>query len=100
MEHPEQYYVVPKSLDQGSILMGFPRVEILPALCVVGLGFMIDYRMLGLSAGFVIFFLVKYLRRKYGENVFSRVMYSYFSTYRNKNFFKRLPSASIKYWRY
>ncbi|ELI5720906.1 type IV conjugative transfer system protein TraL [Vibrio fluvialis] len=100
MEHPEQYYLVPKSLDQGAILMGFPRVEVLPALAVACIGFLLKHGMLGISVGSVVFFLIKYIRRKYGENVFSRVMYSYFSTYRNSNFFKRLPSASIKYWRY
>lgn len=100
MENPDQYYVVPKSLDKGAILMGFPRVEILPALMIAGTSFMIHHQMIGLSVASVTFFSIKYVRRRYGENVFSRIMYSYLSTNKSNNFFKRLPSSSIKYWRY
>ena len=100
MENPEQYYLIPKSLDQGAILMGFPRVEILPALVCVIVGSGINQLPLGISASVVSFVLIKYLRKRYGNNVFSRFMYTHLSTYRSKNFYKRIPSASIKYWRY
>lgn len=100
MEDPEQYYVISSSLDSEKYFIGFPRIEVLPALVVASAGFLVNLNALGIGLGISLFIVIKYLRRKYGANIFVRVAYSHLTTDRIRLFYKRLPSSSIKYWRY
>lgn len=99
MENPEQYYKIPRGLDQESLMMGYAKIEIIPALVIAGLGFFVGMRLVALGASITLFIVIRYLRRKYGKNVFSRFSYSYLNGNVIK-LFKRLPSSAIKYWRF
>lgn len=99
MEHPEQYYLIPKSLDNGALFMGMPREETLPALLLIALGFIVTHEMMGIELGLGCFFMVRYIKRRFGINVFSRCVYYYFTSDQNRAPFKRLPSAHLRYWR-
>ena len=100
MESPEQYYLIPRSLDNGELFMGLPRAEVLPALVLSGMGFILHHELIAIGLACVVFFCVRYLRSKYGNNLFARLYFYYFSTQGSRSYFKRLPAASIRYWRY
>ncbi|MGF1884081.1 type IV conjugative transfer system protein TraL [Vibrio splendidus] len=98
MEQPEQYYLIPSSLDNGEVLMGLPREESLPAAVIVGLGFMMGHEMIGMVCALICLFAVRYIKGQYGMNVFSSCRYYYTTTPSNKASFKRFPAASLRYW--
>ncbi|MFA0079930.1 type IV conjugative transfer system protein TraL [Vibrio artabrorum] len=98
MEQPEQYYLIPSSLDNGEVFMGLPREESLPAACITALGFMVGHEMVGLAFAIVCLFLVRYIKGQYGMNVFSCCRYYYTTTPKHASSFKRLPAASLRYW--
>lgn len=99
MEHPEQYYLIPKSLDNGRLLMGLPIEEALPALVCLGVGFLIGHEMVGFLLGVFLLFSVRYVKGRYGANVFIRTLYYYFTSSQWRRPFKRLPPAGLRYWR-
>lgn len=100
MEDPKEYYHIIQTLDNDAVIIGFPRVEILPALVIAGAGILLNKAAIGMSVGFVVFIAIKYIRRKYGDNILSRIAFSHFTIKRSRTFFKRIPPYSSRYWRY
>ncbi|ASI93386.1 type IV conjugative transfer system protein TraL [Vibrio mediterranei] len=99
MEHPEQYYLIPASLDNGALFMGLPREESLPTLIIGALGFMVHHELIGTMVAAGCFFTVRYIKGRFGINVFSRCLYYYFTSDQNRYPFKRLPPSHLRYWR-
>ncbi len=99
MEPPEQYYLIPASLDNGALFMGLPRAQSLPALIFIALGFIVKHEVIGIALGLGCFFVVRYITSRFGANVFSRCLYYYFTSDQNRYPFKRLPASHLRYWR-
>ncbi len=100
MENPEQYFLIPKSLDSEAITMGFARIEIIPPLIIGGCCIIVNHQILGISVGAVLFFIIRYFRNRYGANIFNRITYSYLTVRKVKHYYRRIPSYTTRYWRF
>ncbi|WP_423252438.1 type IV conjugative transfer system protein TraL [Vibrio vulnificus] len=49
MEDPHQFFSIPKHMNKGRRLLGFPADEIAPALIIFGLSFWLKHEMIGLA---------------------------------------------------
>lgn len=98
MDNQRLFYAIPKHLNKGKRLIGFPRDEVLPAAIMFALFFVAKKYIIGLILGGVWFMGLRYIKVQYGENIIALSLYWWGNADLNRNIFKRTPAAIRRYW--
>ncbi|ENM5897358.1 type IV conjugative transfer system protein TraL [Vibrio mimicus] len=98
MEDQRLFFSIPKHLNKGKRLLGFPRDEFLPALVIFVLGFVSKHYAIGFVLGLVWFQGLRYLKVQYGNNIIALSLYWWGSASFSQNFFRHTPAAQRRYW--
>lgn len=98
MNNQQLFFAIPKHLNKGKRVIGFPRDEILPALTLFVLFFIAKHYAIGLVLGLVWFQGLRYIKVQYGDNIIALSLYWWGSASFSKNLFKHTPAAQRRYW--
>ncbi|AIW17182.1 type IV conjugative transfer system protein TraL [Vibrio europaeus] len=98
MENPDLFFSIPRHMNTGKRLAGFPRDEIIPAIVVFGLCFWQGYSILGIILGLGWFGGIRFLKVGYGEHIVALTFYWWTEGLLSQAYFTRTPSSERRYW--
>jgi len=98
MENPQEFYSIPKHLNNGKTIVGLPMDEVLPAMIFFLLLFMSKHQLAALAVSFVWFISLRMLKTQFGENIIALSLYWFSSESISSKIFKRSPSSTRRYW--
>lgn len=98
MEERTNFYAIPRHLDQGYVIMGFPADEVLPALMVFGALAIAGYMMTGMVLAAVIAVSLRTIKQGHGDNFLPLIVYWFSPSSLTKSLFKHTPPSCYKYW--
>ncbi len=98
MNEHANFYSIPRYLDQGNIIMGFPADEVIPALIVFGVFLFANYMMTGMLIGTAVAIALRTLKQGKGDNFLSLILFWYCPSALSKSVFKHTPAPCDKYW--
>lgn len=98
MENEESFYSIPRYINGGRIVMGFPADEIIPALVTFALFGFNNEILSGLIIGAVVFTFIRYFKQSKGNNFFKLTFYWYSSKSLKRAVFNKTPAPSEIYW--
>ncbi len=92
------FYTIPRYIDQGRVIMGFPADEVLPVLFIFGIFSAMNYMLTGAIIGGVVGVGLHVLKQGKGDNFLPLTFYWFSPSALTKQVFKRTPSPCRKYW--
>ena len=98
MENEESFFSIPRYINGGRIVMGFPADEIIPALLTFALLGFNNHILPGLITGAVVFTFIRYFKQTKGNNFFKLTLYWYSPQSLKRAVFKKTPAPSEIYW--
>ncbi|WP_317919406.1 type IV conjugative transfer system protein TraL [Vibrio sp. MACH09] len=98
MENPELFFSIPRHMNKGKRIAGFPRDEVLPAAILFLFCFWQSQSIPGLILGFAWFGSLRYLKVTYGENIIALTFYWWTEGLLSRTYFTRTPSSEKRYW--
>lgn len=100
MEDPHQFFAVPKHMNKGRRLVGFPMDEVLPAFVTFGFAFWLGHEMIGMVIAMAWFGGLRYIKSQYGDHIIAQASYWWGASFMKRVLFTRTPAASKRYWIY
>lgn len=94
----KNFYTVPRYLDQGNVIMGFPADEVFPVIIIFGIFSLMNYMLTGAVVGGVVGVGLHVLKQGHGDNFLSLMFYWFSPAALTKQMFKKTPSPCRKYW--
>lgn len=98
MDNPTQFFSIPKHLNNTPTLLGFAMDELVPALVVFAVLFMMDHALIGMALASSWFLGMRRMKSQYGMCVLRLTAYWYAPAEFSALFLKRTPAACRRYW--
>lgn len=98
MDNPQEFYAIPKHLNNGKTIVGLPMDEVLPAAILFMLLFVGKHQLAALIVALIWFISLRMLKTQFGENIIALSLYWFSSESISSIIFKRSPSSTRRYW--